>query len=70
MHIEKYERTEIQKKFIEGMDLVLQRLIEFIIRMKTPMVIMRDDKIVHMDPLEFLKEWEQEKNNLSKDNAT
>ncbi|WP_436416367.1 hypothetical protein [Petrimonas sp.] len=49
-----------QQKIINAMPLVYERLVDFKIKMNSPMVIMKDDKIEYISPKE-LKEMRKEK---------
>lgn len=48
--MENYKQTERQKKIIEGLEKVYEKLIEFKKKMKSELVILKDDKIVRMKP--------------------
>jgi hypothetical protein len=45
-----YKRTSNQTKILEGMDIVFEKLIEFKKKMKTDLVVLKDNKIVHIKP--------------------
>jgi hypothetical protein len=45
-----YKRTSNQTKILEGMDMVYEKLIEFKKKMKTDLVVLKDNKIVHIKP--------------------
>ncbi|WP_170111545.1 hypothetical protein [Flavobacterium faecale] len=45
-----FKRTENQRKIIEGMDKVYEKLIEFKKKMNSEMVILKDNKIVRVKP--------------------
>lgn len=45
-----YKRTPNQTKIIEGMDKVYEKLIEFKKKMKSELVILKDNKIVRVKP--------------------
>jgi hypothetical protein len=45
-----YKRTSNQTKILEGMDIVYEKLIEFKKKMKTDLVVLKDNKIVHIKP--------------------
>ena len=45
-----YKRTSNQAKILEGMDMVYEKLIEFKKKMKTDLVVLKDNKIVHIKP--------------------
>lgn len=48
--MKKYKRTSNQKKILEGMDKVYEKLIEFKRKMNSELVILKDDKIVRIKP--------------------
>lgn len=48
--MENYKQTDRQKKIIEGLEKVYEKLIEFKKKMKSELVILKDDKIVRMKP--------------------
>jgi hypothetical protein len=45
-----YKRTSNQTKILEGMDIVYEKLIEFKKKMKTDLVVLKDNKVVHVKP--------------------
>lgn len=45
-----YKRTSNQTKILEGMDTVYEKLIEFKKKMKTDLVVLKDNKIVRIKP--------------------
>jgi len=45
-----YKRTLNQKRILEGMDKVYEKLIEFKKKMNSELVILKDDKIVRIKP--------------------
>jgi hypothetical protein len=45
-----YKRTSNQKRILEGMDKVYEKLIEFKKKMNSELVILKDDKIVRIKP--------------------
>jgi hypothetical protein len=45
-----YKRTSNQKRILEGMDKVYERLIDFKRKMNSELVILRDNKIVRIKP--------------------
>jgi hypothetical protein len=45
-----YKRTSNQTKILEGMDKVYEKLIEFKKKMKTDLVVLKDNKIVRIKP--------------------
>jgi hypothetical protein len=48
--MKKYERTSNQKKILEGMDKVYEKLIEFKRKKNSELVILKDDKIIRIKP--------------------
>ncbi len=44
------EQNEMRDKILRGLELVYERLIEFKKLKKTNLVVMRDNKIVHINP--------------------
>jgi hypothetical protein len=44
------KRTSNQKRILEGMDKVYEKLIEFKRKMNTELVILKDEKIVRVKP--------------------
>ncbi len=45
-----YKRTANQKRILEGMDKVYEKLIEFKKKMNSELVILKDEKIVRVKP--------------------
>ena len=45
-----YKRTSNQKRILEGMDKVYDKLIEFKRKMNSELVILKDDKIIRIKP--------------------
>jgi hypothetical protein len=45
-----HKRTSNQKKILEGMDKVYEKLIEFKRKMNSDLVVLKDDKIVRIKP--------------------
>jgi hypothetical protein len=45
-----HKRTLNQKRILEAMDKVYEKLIEFKKKMKSELVILKDDKIIHIKP--------------------
>ena len=45
-----YRRTDNQTKIIESMDKVYEKLIEFKKKMNSDLIVLRNDKIVHLKP--------------------
>ncbi len=45
-----HKRTANQKRILEGMDKVYEKLIEFKRKMNSDLVVIRDDKIVRIKP--------------------
>jgi len=45
-----HKRTSNQKKILEGMDKVYEKLIEFKRKMNSELVILKDEKIVRVKP--------------------
>ena len=45
-----YKRTSNQKRILEGMDKVYEKLIEFKRKMNSELVILKDEKIVRVKP--------------------
>lgn len=45
-----YKRTSNQKRILEGMEKVYDKLIEFKRKMNSELVILKDDKIVKIKP--------------------
>ena len=45
-----HKRTTKQKRILEGMDKVYEKLIEFKRKMNTELVIMKDEKIIRVKP--------------------
>ena len=48
--MENYKQTDRQKKIMEGLEKVYEKLIEFKKKMKSELVILKDDEIVRMKP--------------------
>ena len=48
--MENYKQTDRQKKIIEGLEKVYEKLIEFKKKMKSELIILKDDEIVRMKP--------------------
>jgi predicted transcriptional regulator len=48
--MKQFKRTSNQKRILEGMDKVYEKLIEFKKKMKSDLVILKDDKITHINP--------------------
>lgn len=48
-------RTPEMQKIINAMPLVYERLIDFKIKMNSPLVVMKDDKITYIMPKELKK---------------
>jgi hypothetical protein len=48
--MEKFKRTSNQKKILEGMDKVYEKLIEFKKKMNSELVILKDNKITRIKP--------------------
>ncbi len=46
------ENTTQHEKIIKGLELAYQRLIEFKIRKKSPLVVSKNGKVVELNPLE------------------
>ena len=48
--MKKHERTSNQKKILDGMDKVYEKLIEFKKKMNSELVILKDNKIIRVKP--------------------
>ena len=48
--MENYKQTDRQKKIIEGLEKVYEKLIEFKKKMKSELIILKDDEIVRLKP--------------------
>jgi hypothetical protein len=48
--MKEHKRTSNQKKILEGMDKVYEKLIEFKRKMNSELVILKDEKIVRVKP--------------------
>ena len=48
--MKEHKRSEQQKKIIEGMDKVYEKLIAFKKRMNSELVVIKDNKIVRIKP--------------------
>lgn len=45
-----YKRTSNQKRILEGMDKVYEKLIEYKRKMNSELVVLKDDKIIRIKP--------------------
>ena len=45
-----YKRSENQQRILEGMARVHEKLIEFKKKMNSKLVVLKDGKIIHLDP--------------------
>jgi hypothetical protein len=48
--METYKRTPNQKRILEGMDKVYEKLLEFKRKMNSELVVLKDGKIVRVKP--------------------